>query len=189
MLIKHRCVLPHRSTPWNPQIHHGNGESDMKRPVALVTDTGLVDEVLNAAAVVGCEVERVVDVTALRGRWHGAAAVVLDFAAVVACGGFPRRPGVHVVGAGPPGEEVWRRALALGAEQVLELPADQERLRAVLADAAEGAPAGEAACWRSWAPAAGPVRPCWRWRWVRPCSRPVATDCSSTATRWAAVWT
>lgn len=115
----------------------------MKRPVALVTDAVLVDEVLNAAAVVGCEVERVVDVTALRGRWHGAAAVVLDFEAVVACGGFPRRAGVHVVGAGPPGAEVWRRALALGAEQVLELPADQERLRAVLADAAEGAPVGD----------------------------------------------
>ncbi|XVS64795.1 septum site-determining protein Ssd [Actinosynnema sp. CA-299493] len=114
----------------------------MRRTVALVTDAGLVDEVLNAAAVVGCEVERVVDVTALRERWPVAAAVVLDFAAVVACGGFPRRSGVHVVGAGPPGAEVWRRALALGAEQVLELPADQERLRAVLADAAEGAPAG-----------------------------------------------
>ncbi|MCE6999613.1 CpaE-like family protein [Saccharothrix sp. S26] len=115
----------------------------MRRPVALVTDAGLVEEVLHAAAVVGCELERVVDVTALRGRWQGAAALVLDFEAVVACAGFPRRPGVHVVGAGPPGAEVWRRALALGAEQVLELPADQERLRAVLADASEGGPVGQ----------------------------------------------
>ncbi|MFE9743948.1 septum site-determining protein Ssd [Saccharothrix saharensis] len=115
----------------------------MKRPVALVTDAGLVEEVLHAAAVAGCEVERVVDATALRGRWHGAAALVLDFEAVVACAGFPRRPGVHVVGAGPPGPEVWRRALALGAEQVLELPAEQERLRAVLADASEERPVGE----------------------------------------------
>ncbi|MEU4739550.1 septum site-determining protein Ssd [Actinosynnema sp. NPDC023658] len=110
-----------------------------------MTDAELVDEVLHAAAVVGCEVERVADVTALRGRWHGAAAVVLDEGAVVECaaGGFPRRTGVHVVGTGPPGESVWRRALELGAEQVLELPADQERLRAVLADAAEGGPVGE----------------------------------------------
>ena len=115
----------------------------MRRPVALVTDPGLVDEVLHAAAIVGCELERVVDVTALRERWHGAAALVLDFAAVMACAGFPRRAGVHVVGAGPPGAEVWRRALELGAEQVLELPAGQERLRAVLADAAEDEPVGE----------------------------------------------
>ncbi|MEU4445144.1 septum site-determining protein Ssd [Actinosynnema sp. NPDC050801] len=117
----------------------------MRRPVALVADGGVVDEVLHAAAVVGCELERVVDVTALRGRWHAASAVVLDEAAVVACAasGFPRRSGVHVVGAGPPGEQVWRRALALGAEQVLELPGDQERLRAVLADAAEGEPVGD----------------------------------------------
>ncbi|ONI81875.1 hypothetical protein ALI22I_37410 [Saccharothrix sp. ALI-22-I] len=117
----------------------------MKRPVALVAEAGLVEEVLHAAAVVGCEVERVVDVTALRGRWHGAPAVVLDEEAVVACAaaGFPRRPGVHVVGAGPPDPATWRRALALGAEQVLELPADQDRLRAVLADAAEGDPVGD----------------------------------------------
>ncbi|MGW4111629.1 septum site-determining protein Ssd [Actinosynnema sp. NPDC004786] len=116
----------------------------MRRPVALVADGGLVDEVLHAAAVAGCELERVVDVTALRGRWHSASAVLLDEGAVLACeaAGFPRRPGVHVVGAGPPGAEVWRRALALGAEQVLELPADHDRLRAVLADAAEGVPGG-----------------------------------------------
>jgi secretion/DNA translocation related CpaE-like protein len=115
----------------------------MRRPVALVADAGLVDEVLNAAAIAGCELERVADVTALRERWHAASALVLDFPAVVACAGFPRRPGVHVVGAGPPGPQVWRRALALGAEQVLELPADQERLRAVLADAGEEGPVGE----------------------------------------------
>ncbi|WP_367133324.1 septum site-determining protein Ssd [Saccharothrix sp. HUAS TT1] len=117
----------------------------MKRPVALVAEAGLVDEVLHAAAVVGCEVERVADVTALRGSWHAAAVVVLDEEAVVACvaDGFPRRSGVHVVGAGPPGPEVWRCALALGVEQVLELPAGQERLRAVLADAAEGGPVAD----------------------------------------------
>lgn len=115
----------------------------MKRPVALVADSGLVDEVLHAAAVVGCELERVVDVTALRGGWHGAPAVVLDEGAAVACAAeeLPRRPGVLVVSTGPPDPATWRSALALGAEQVLRLPDELGRLRAALADAVEG-PAG-----------------------------------------------
>ncbi|QFZ16311.1 septum site-determining protein Ssd [Saccharothrix syringae] len=112
----------------------------MGRPVALVAEEALVDEVLHAAAVVGCELERVADVDALRGRWSGAPAVVLDEGAALACAaaGLPRRPGVLVVGTGPPGEATWRCALELGAEQVVRLPDGRGGLRAALADAVEG---------------------------------------------------
>lgn len=112
----------------------------MERPVALVADAVLVDEVLHAAAVAGCELERVVDVGELRGRWAGAPAVVLEEAAVAACaaGELPRRPGVFVVSTGPPGPATWRCALALGAEQVFELPDGVVGLGAALADAVEG---------------------------------------------------
>ncbi|MFC6088111.1 septum site-determining protein Ssd [Saccharothrix lopnurensis] len=116
----------------------------MKRPVALVADAVLVDEVLHAAAVVGCELERVADAGELRGRWAGAPAVVLDEGAVVACAAaeLPRRPGVLVVSTGPPGSATWRCALALGAEQVFELPGGLAGLGAALADAVEGSAGG-----------------------------------------------
>ncbi|GAA3460235.1 septum site-determining protein Ssd [Saccharothrix longispora] len=114
----------------------------MERPVVLVSDAVLLDEVLHAAAVVGCEVERVADAPALRARWHAAPVVVLDEASAGAAGELPRRPGVHVVATGPPGEATWRRAVALGAEQVLELPTGQAALRAAFADALDG-PSGD----------------------------------------------
>ncbi|GAA1343526.1 septum site-determining protein Ssd [Saccharothrix algeriensis] len=113
----------------------------MNRLLAMVSESPLLDEVLHAAAVAGCEVERVPDVPALRARWQAAPAVVLDAAAAASCAreALPRRPGVLVVSTGPPPPETWPPAVRLGVEQVVELPS--ARLPEVLSDLVES-PAG-----------------------------------------------
>ncbi|NUT90948.1 MAG: hypothetical protein HOY78_02845 [Saccharothrix sp.] len=111
----------------------------MSRVVALVAETELLDEVLQAAAVAGCEVERVADVSALRGHWHTAPAVVLDPAGAQACAfeALPRRPGVLVVSTGPPDAAVWPCAVELGVERVIDASSGSDALRTALADLVE----------------------------------------------------
>ena len=113
------------------------------RPVALVEDDELLDEVLKLAAAAGCTVERVADPAGLRQRWSSAPLIILDPAATRDCVdiGLPRRGSVYVVCAGPPPPDVWERAVSLGAERVIWLPEGETWLAGALADAAE-APAG-----------------------------------------------
>ncbi|QUF08035.1 hypothetical protein KCV87_19150 [Actinosynnema pretiosum subsp. pretiosum] len=129
-------------SPGTTVLHVGfdeSGERDVGRSVVLVDGAELLDEVLRLAAVAECELERVVDVTALRGRWHDAPVVLLDERAVVACAeaGLPRRPGVLLVSTGPPGELTWPRAVELGVERAVSADAG---LVALLRDATEVAP-------------------------------------------------
>ncbi|MEU4801149.1 septum site-determining protein Ssd [Actinosynnema sp. NPDC023587] len=114
----------------------------MDRLLTLVADPTLLDEVLQAAAVAGCEVERVPDVAALRGLWRAAPAVVLDAEALAGCAGtaLPRRPGVFVVSTGPPERTVWPPALELGVEQVIDVRAGRARLQEALSDLVESPP-------------------------------------------------
>ncbi|MBB5956723.1 secretion/DNA translocation related CpaE-like protein [Saccharothrix tamanrassetensis] len=116
----------------------------MNRLLAMVTGTRLLDDVLQAAAVAGCEVERVPDVPALRAHWHSAPAVVLDAKAAASCvhQALPRRPGVLLVSTGPPTPETWPPAVDLGVEQVIELPSGLRRLQEALSDLVE-APSGD----------------------------------------------
>uniref|UniRef100_UPI0031E08E06 septum site-determining protein Ssd n=1 Tax=Saccharothrix mutabilis TaxID=33921 RepID=UPI0031E08E06 len=111
----------------------------MSRVVALVAGTDLLDEVLQAAAVAGCEVERVVDVPALRGHWHTAPAVVVDPEGAKACvdEALPRRPGVLLVATGPPDPADWPCAVELGVERVIDVSAGPDGLRTALADLVE----------------------------------------------------
>ncbi|RKT52133.1 septum site-determining protein Ssd [Saccharothrix australiensis] len=116
----------------------------MNRLLAMLTEARLLDEVLCAAAVAGCEVERVPDVPALRARWQAAPAVVLDAEAAASCvrAALPRRPGVLLVAGGPPGPGTWSSAVELGVEQVVEVPAEPARLQEVLSDLVES-PSGD----------------------------------------------
>ncbi|GGP36153.1 septum site-determining protein Ssd [Saccharothrix coeruleofusca] len=116
----------------------------MRRPVALVTGEELLDEVLRLAAAAECEVERVADVAALRGRWAAAPAVLLDQRALEACAaaGLPRRPDVLLVATGPPSPGAWPRAVALGVARVVVLPQGAPELVAVLREVADGPPTG-----------------------------------------------
>lgn len=109
------------------------------RPVALVEDDALLDEVLKLAAATGCEVERVPDPAAARQRWGSAPLVILDPRAVRDCVaiGLPRRDAVLVLCDGDPPKEIWQRAMALGAERVVWLPDGESWLAGALADAVE----------------------------------------------------
>ncbi|MGH3936039.1 MAG: hypothetical protein ACRDS1_13875, partial [Pseudonocardiaceae bacterium] len=127
----------------------------------------LADEVVRLAAAAGCEPERVTNLEGIRERWVTAPLLLLDThaAADIANAGLSRRDGVVIVTAGgasnrtpaggasnrtpaggasnraPAGGEpdpaVWRCAVAVGAEHVVELPDAEAWLVGALADAVE----------------------------------------------------
>lgn len=109
------------------------------RPVALVGDEPVLDDLLRLAAAAGCELERVPDVAALRGCWARAPLVLLDAAGACAAAptGLARRSGVVVVCAHQPDAPLWQAAVAIGAERVLALPAAEGWLVSAFADAVE----------------------------------------------------
>lgn len=108
-----------------------------ERPVAVIGDEAVLDDVLRLAAAAGSEVERAPDLAALRARWSTAPLVVLDShtATAVASAPLARRNGVMVLCEEQPGPVEWEHALAIGAEQVVTLPADEERLIRAFAEA------------------------------------------------------
>lgn len=116
------------------------------RSIAVVSDEPLLEELLKLAAAAGCDLERVPDVTAARGRWNTAPLVIVDEAAAEGCRGarLPRRNGVVLVASTEPRSATWEHAVALGAEQVLRLPGGEQWLTEALADVVEGTgkPAG-----------------------------------------------
>ncbi|MQA09164.1 MAG: hypothetical protein GEU98_11580 [Pseudonocardiaceae bacterium] len=112
------------------------------RPLVLVDDESLLDDILRLAAAAGCEPERISDATAARARWMGAPLVVLDDEHARECrrAGLPRRDGVVLVCASKPEKpppEVWQRAVAVGARDVVCLPDDEPELVTAFADALE----------------------------------------------------
>jgi len=113
---------------------------DENRPLAVISDEPLFDELLRLAAAAGCELERAPDVIAARRGWSRAPLLLLDEAAAAACGagGLPRRDGVLVVCAGDPSPGVWQQGVAVGAQRVVSLPDAESWLIGVLADTVEG---------------------------------------------------
>jgi len=108
-----------------------------RRPVMMMVASELADEVVRLAAA-GCEPDRVTDSEGLRQRWTTAPLLLLDVQAAMASAnaGLPRRDGVVIVSP-VPDPEVWRCAVAVGAEHVAVLPDAEAWLVAALADAAE----------------------------------------------------
>ncbi|HEX5116594.1 MAG TPA: septum site-determining protein Ssd [Pseudonocardiaceae bacterium] len=108
-------------------------------PLAVLSDEPVLDQAVQLAAVAGCVIDRAPDAVAARRRWGEAPLVLLDAAAVAACvdAGLPRRAGVVVLCAGEPPPELWQRALAIGAERVLALPAGESWLLSAFADATD----------------------------------------------------
>lgn len=108
--------------------------------LALLNDSGLraeVDRIAAAAAL------RVVHAQRPSGRraWTGAAVVLLDAAAARACGdlGLPRRGGVFLIERRPPGPDEFEAAIAVGAQRVLQLPAQETQLVGLLSETADPA--------------------------------------------------
>ncbi len=106
----------------------------------------LVDEVSSLASASGVAVAVAPSAAAARAQWCGAPLVLLGEDAVE--DPVPsRRAGVLVLTSeGPGGEELWRAAVAAGAEQVLCLPDDRTELLRRLGGVAEAAGGGGGPC-------------------------------------------
>ncbi len=113
--------------------------------VLFSRDPGLVGDLQRLAAAAGASLDVLGDVQTARPRWAHAAAVLVgtDLVAELAETAPQRRERVHVVARGPLPDLLFRAALAVGAEHVVELPAAEEWLVQTLADTAEG-PGGRA---------------------------------------------
>jgi secretion/DNA translocation related CpaE-like protein len=104
----------------------------------MMAPGGLADEVTRLAAAAGCDLPQITDLSTARERWNCASLLLLDVEAAKAGAdaGLPRRDGVVVVCAdGDP--QVWRCAVAVGAQHVVELPVGEAWLVGALADAVE----------------------------------------------------
>ena len=99
-------------------------------PILLSRDPDLLDDVHRLASVAGSD-PFVVGTPAEARRWWGRAPLVLvgaDLAAEAVPAGLGRRRGVVVVSRTEPTVQVWHAALDLGAEEVVQLPADEAPL-------------------------------------------------------------
>jgi len=119
---------------------------DTAAPLALVVtaDEVLLDEVLRLAAAAGARSEVADGVAAALRSWAAASVVLVgaDLAEDLARAAPPRRGDVHVVGWGRGSDEVYRTALNLGAEDVVELPDGADWLAALLTDLGEAEGSG-----------------------------------------------
>jgi secretion/DNA translocation related CpaE-like protein len=106
--------------------------------LALVGDPALRDDVDRVAAAVGLPVVHASDPSG-RNVWTGAVAVLVDVAAARRCAhrALPRRGRVVLVVRSEPEAADFEAAIAVGAQQVIMLPADDGELMAELSDAAD----------------------------------------------------
>lgn len=120
------------------RVGTNGGRVPARRPVLMMAPGPLAEEVIRLAAAAGCEPDRVTDLAVARERWSTAALLLLDVEAALASAkaGLPRRDGVVVVSCAPD-PDVWRCAVAVGAEHVVMLPDAETWLVGALADAVE----------------------------------------------------
>ncbi len=106
--------------------------------LALVGDAALRDDVDRVAAAVGLPVVHATDPSG-RKAWTGAVAILLDVAAARRCAhrALPRRGRVVVVVGTEPQTADFEAAIAVGAQRVVMLPADDGDLMAELSSAAD----------------------------------------------------
>lgn len=134
-----------RSGPgWGGQGRGGPGCGGPGRggPLIVTEDPDLLDDLLRLCAAAGVRPEVHHGLPEERGAWEAAPLVLLGHDAVVRVSGAARREGVLLVArATGEAEEagIWRRAVEIGAENVLRLPETEEWLTDRIADVAEGA--------------------------------------------------
>ena len=109
---------------------------DMTHALLATADDTLLDELVRLCAAAGTTPEIAVDVGAALRGWPSAALVLLgaDLASDLGRAAPPRRDGVHLVTWGSPHDDLFRMALAVGAEGVVALPGSAEWLAALLGD-------------------------------------------------------
>ncbi|MBB6627634.1 septum site determining protein [Nocardioides sp. KIGAM211] len=108
----------------------------MTAPLIVTRDDALLDELLRLAAAAGITPDVAHDTGAALRSWTAAPLVLLgaDLAAETARTGPVRRPGVHVVSWGPARDDLFRVAVAVGAEDVTSLPHSEGWLVETLTD-------------------------------------------------------
>ncbi|WP_243060159.1 septum site-determining protein Ssd [Nocardioides sp. SR21] len=115
----------------------------MTAPLLITRDQSLLDELLRLAAAAGVAPDVAGDVAAALRGW-GAAPLVLvgaDVAGDLARIAPARRPRVYVVAWGAVPDEMFRVALAVGAESVAQLPSSEAWLTETLTDLGDAEPA------------------------------------------------
>lgn len=111
------------------------------QPLLVTADPLLLEELGRLAAAAGTTAEAATDVAHALQSWARAPLVLAgaDLLPGLALLGPPRRDGVYVVSWGPPGEDLYRPALHVGAEVVVELPGGAGVLADLLTDIGDGA--------------------------------------------------
>jgi secretion/DNA translocation related CpaE-like protein len=106
--------------------------------LALIGDAEMRGEVDRVAAAAGVQVIHASEPSG-RKVWAAAAAVLLDCEAARRCAqrSLPRRGGIVLVGQEEPGPTDFQAAIAIGAQHLVTLPAQDGELMAALSDAAE----------------------------------------------------
>lgn len=109
-------------------------------PLLLTRDAALVMEIQRLAAAAGTSVEVVPECSDARSRWPVAPVVLVgpDALAALAATAPARRDRVHVISRQALPDGLFRAALDIGAERVVELPAAEEWLVETLTDTTEG---------------------------------------------------
>lgn len=112
--------------------------------LALTADPALVADLGRLAAAAGAGLDIVADPAEAIPAWSRAPVVLVGPDALPALVETvpPRREGVHVVARDPVPDALFRAALTVGAESVLELPAAGPWLVETLTDTSDGVPGG-----------------------------------------------
>lgn len=109
----------------------------MNRPLVITRDDALLDDLLRISAAAGTDVDVAHVPAHARPYWAKAPLVVVgdDLADDLAATGPPRRPRVLLVTRGDDIDPaVWRRCVAVGAQEVVTLPAAERHLADEFAD-------------------------------------------------------
>src|SRR5829696_4949101 len=116
----------------------------MDSPLIVTDDPTTIEELQRLAAAAGVTAALARDPEAALHAWNAAPLVLVGVDLAKALGHLspPRRSGVHVVGRGGVPDDVFRTALALGAENVAELPRSAGWLTELLADLGDTRPVG-----------------------------------------------
>ncbi|WP_343041046.1 septum site-determining protein Ssd [Streptomyces typhae] len=107
-------------------------------PLIVTEDVDLLDDLLRLCAAAGARPEVHHGVPERRGGWESAPLVLVGDDAADRVRGATRRRGVVLVGRDQDDPGVWRRAVEIGADDVLVLPDGEQWLVDRIADVAEG---------------------------------------------------
>lgn len=114
----------------------------MHRPLVITEDHDLLDDLVRIAAAAGAQLDVAHAPAHARPYWNLAPLVAIgpDQADAVSATSPPTRDQVLLVTRDPEGPDTWRKCVAVGAQEVIRLPADERHLVERFADAMEPEP-------------------------------------------------